>query len=189
MPGIAGIGFRAFWVDMYDDFQNRLLNEYKSDRQTEYLWAILWLSAGGYLCVESFRSGSISNWNSVDRSGCIIGALLICLGVIGLFAIPRRYVLYELKSSSNTTEKRRVIDSIAKGPRLLRKHINKDSALIELSGSLWRQYRIRIYYNGEGYFIHSTLVHYRFTSPLHLGFSARQTQRIVKALRAIDLKT
>ncbi|MBX2973545.1 MAG: hypothetical protein KF797_10610, partial [Flavobacteriales bacterium] len=103
--------------------------------------------------------------------------------------IPRRYVLRTLGSKSSTMAKKRCIETIAKSPRTLHVHMAKDNAVIGLSGPLWRQYRVRIYFNDQGYFIHSTLIHHKFTSPLHFGYSSRQTDRVVTALRSIDPNT
>lgn len=135
---------------------------------------------------ESLQSASSAAWDSAGWFGVAIGTVLSALGITGLVAIPKRYMLRTLDSKSNTADKKRWIQEIAKSSRTKQVHIAGDNAVIDLSGTWLRQYRIRIYFDSEQYFIHSTLVHYKFVSPLHLGYSSRQTERVMRALRTVD---
>lgn len=81
------------------------------------------------------------------------------------------------------------METIAKSPRTIDRHIANDNAVIQLSGAWLRQYRVRIYFDDQGYFIHSTLVHRKYVSPLHLGYGSRQTNRVIQAIRSIDPDT
>ena len=168
---------------MKPDFQKRLNKEYGVNRPTEYFFSLVYFIAGAYFLQGTFDAKLESTGTWVMR---FMAFLFLAAGASGLYAIPRRYKLQFLSSTSGVRLKRQYLNLIAKSKRTLRVHLSPDNAVIDLEGRWWRMYRVRIFFNDEGYYIHSTLIHNSYISPIHFGLSRKQTDRTVAVIKSID---